>query len=567
MKQYKFSQLPYEANDFGKIQRQVDDLAEKIRSAASFEEALACTEQFDDMMRGVNMEGNLAFIRSCLDCTDEFYAEASKNEQMGAATLKTSHYYEAILNSSFLPEFEKKYGSEFRPRLEKEFRIHGAGHDLMAREQELLSAYQQKKAMLQIDFQGKTYSEGEMYGFYTNPDRQIRIDSRKAVSEAVLKQKEAFADILLELISLRSQIAEANGFDNYLEYANATYERRGYGEAEMTAFCEQVKKELVPFLKMLQEEQKKELGLETLKRYDLGVYFADGNAVPVGDASYLTEASKEMYREMSPELGRFFCAMVESESLDVTASPHKIAGMGFCADLGPKGYYPYVFGNCDGTQTDVAVFTHEIGHAWQSYLSSRETKNLILEQMALDAVEIPSKTMELFTFPYAEKFFGKDGEKFRQGHFRHAFFEIVSYCAIHEFNTWIYTHPNASFEKLTKVFREIEACYIPDLDYGELDDYNRQGADLIRDMAVYMFPRYVISYSLSEMCAMELFEKMQEDPKGAWESYEKLCASGGRRNYPDTLAQAGLKPAYAEGSVARTVAFAKKHLNCQFKKN
>lgn len=50
MKQYKFSQLPYEANDFEKIQRQVDDLAERIRSAASFEEALKCTEQFDDMM-------------------------------------------------------------------------------------------------------------------------------------------------------------------------------------------------------------------------------------------------------------------------------------------------------------------------------------------------------------------------------------------------------------------------------------------------------------------------------------------------------------------------------------
>ena len=59
---------------------------------------------------------------------------------------------------------------------------------------------------------------------------------------------------------------------------------------------------------------------------------------------------------------------------------------------------------------------------------------------------------------------------------------------------------------------------------------------------------------------MDLFARMQHDPAGAWEAYEKLCASGGSRSYPDTLAQAGLEPAYAEGSVKKVVEFAKKYL-------
>lgn len=561
MEKYKFSQLSYIPNDYDSIQKKLDEYAHCISSAASLEEVLGFINQCDEMMEEADFQATISYIRSSLDCTDEFYAKAAQKDGMGMASLKTSSYYQALLESPFLPELEKKFGTEYRPRLEKELQLNAAGHELMAREQELINQYQQKKAMLQVEFQGKMRSEGEMRVFFDDPDREVRIASRKALAKEVLSRREEFAPMLLELISIRNQIAKVNGFENYLEYANASYERRGYGEAELTAFCEQVKRDLVPFLRMIQEEQRKELGVEKLMVYDLGVRFADGNAVPAGDAAYLTEASKEMYDQLSPEFGTFFRGMVESESLDVTSSPHKVAGMGFCTGELKKGYYPYVFGNCNGTDADVAVFTHEIGHSWQANLTGQNISCPLLKNMALDAVEIPSKAMELFTYPYAEKFFGKDAEKFRQGHFRESFTYIASYCSIHEFNTWIYTHPEASFEELAAVQYEILAQYFPDTSYGELEEYVLQGADLMRNMAVYMFPRYVISYSLSEMCAMELFERMQTDPKGAWEAYEKLCASGGSRNYPDTLAQAGLKPAYAEGSVAKTVAFAKKYLN------
>ena len=180
--------------------------------------------------------------------------------------------------------------------------------------------------------------------------------------------------------------------------------------------------------------------------------------------------------------------------------------------------------------------------------------------MALDAVEIPSKTMELFTYPYAEHFFGKDADKFRKGHFRNALHEIAAYCSIHEFNTYAYTHVGASFEDLVSAMRRIEKEHDPDLDYGEMDSYNAQGSDLLRNMAVYCFPRYVISYSLSEICALEFFSRMQTDPQGAWDSYIKLCTSGGSRSYPDTLAQAGLQPAYKEGSVKKVADFAREVL-------
>lgn len=559
MKKYKFSELEYKANDFAQVQNKLNTFIDQIRSAGSLEAVLKVIYAHDALMEEVSLAYSLAYIRTSLDCTDGFYAQAVQHEGAGLAQLDSTAYYQALLESPFLPQLEEQFGPELRPRLEQAFRLNAAGHDLMAQAEVLSNRYQQKKAMLQVDFRGKTYSEGEMFALYDDPDRQTRIDARKAVSEAYLAQKQEFAPMLLELVKLRDGIAKANGFENYLEYVNASYHRRGYGEAEMAAFCQQVKRDLVPLLVDLQEEQRAALGLDKLMSYDTGLRFTDGNAVPAGDAAYLTEASKKIYDTISPAFGDFFRAMVETESLDVAASANKVAGMGFCNHFA-KDYYPYVFGNCNGTLDDVTVFTHEIGHAWQGYLAAENMKLSILGDMPLDAVEIPSKTMELFTYPYAEAFFGKDAEKFRQGHFRDALREIAAYCAIHEFNTWIYTHVGASFEELVAKELEIEKLYYPDMDRGELEVYAIQGAELIRNMAVYMFPRYVISYSLSEMCAMELFRRSQTDAADAWVSYEKLCASGGSRSYPDTLAQAGLEPAYAEGSVKRVVDFAREYL-------
>ena len=557
MEKYKFSQLTYVPNDYEAIQKKIDDLTEQVKSAASPEEIIKLIESYDVIFADCSFMASIAMDRFYINSADQSCAEAFQKETEGSAMLNSTDFFKALRETPFLPQLEAHYGSEFTPRLEKEFRLNAEGRELIAQEQSLINQYQQKKAMLKINYNGKENSESEMYVHYESPDRQARIDSRKAVAEAFLAQKEEFSSILLRLIELRDKIAKANGFHNYLEYSNARYDRRGYGEAEMTAFCEQVKTDLVPLLRELHEEQRKELGLDKLMTYDSWVMFADGNAKPAGDAAYLTEASKKMYDSLSPEFGKFFRSMVDTESFDITSSPNKVAGMGYCQSLLKRGYYPFIFGNCNGTEGDVAVFTHEMGHAWQMYLSSQQNYITLYDSMALDAVEIPSKTMELFTYPYAEHFFGKDADKFRKGNFRNALNEIAGYCSIHEFNTYAYTHVGASFEELVSVMRSIQKAYDPDIDYGELDSYNAQGSDLLRSMAVYSFPRYVISYALSEMCAMDFFSRMKTDPKAAWDSYIKLCTSGGSRSYPDTLAQAGLQPAYKEGSVKKVVDFAR----------
>jgi len=66
-----------------------------------------------------------------------------------------------------------------------------------------LYGVRQGSRYLNIPFRGKECSEGEMYVFFDDPDRPTRIEARKALSEAVLQEKEEFTEILSELIPLR----------------------------------------------------------------------------------------------------------------------------------------------------------------------------------------------------------------------------------------------------------------------------------------------------------------------------------------------------------------------------
>ena len=80
--------------------------------------------------------------------------------------------------------------------------------------------------------------------------------------------------------------------------------------------------------------------------------------------------------------------------------------------------------------------------------------------------------------------------------------------------------------------------------------------DLFPTMALYMFPRYVVSYALSIVCAQQLKAAYDADPADGWAKYHALCASGGSKLYAETLAEAGLPLPYAPGVVealARTL--------------
>ena len=545
---YKFSDLQYRETDYQSLAKMILDLMEKAKKAdspSSLEEVLKI---YDTEMGEVGYNYTLSYIHSSLDSSDSFWQEALQKESKGNAMLDTTPLLKAILENKYFSSLEEKYGPVLRDKLNKSISTGSKAQNERAEEGDLVSKYQREKAMVRINYKGKELSEGEVIPLFESPIREERIQSRKAVAKAFLEKKELFGSMLERLVSLRDTIAKENGFSNYLEYMDINYSRIGYGEKEMDAFVSEVKEYVVPVLSHIFEETRKRLGLEEMTVADISLMFVDGNAKPSGGADVLKEAAKKMYKALSPEMEAFFTGMLDSHSIDVDFSPNKVSGMGFCTDL-KKGMYPFVFGNLDGTSWDVTVFTHEVGHAWQSYASDQNLDLTLFREMPLDAVEIPSKTMELFSYPFAEEFFGKDGDKFRFAHFRNAVKEIVAYTSVHELNTWIYTHVGASFDEINEKWMEIQSSYYPNVSYGEMEEEEKKGAGLLRNMGIFMFPRYLISYVFSEMCAIDLFMEYLKDKDKALDSYNRLCRVGGSKSYPEILSAAGLEPSYKKGRV------------------
>ena len=301
---------------------------------------------------------------------------------------------------------------------------------------------------------------------------------------------------------------------------------------------------------VLTEQQRQQLGVETLLPYDRALVFPEGNAVPVA-AEELPKAAGRMYHALSPEAGHFFDEMIRHDLLDVAGSPNKISGMGFCDMLGAPCGMPFIFANCDGTGSDVTVYTHELGHGLQGYLSYRSQPLADYVGLSPDLAEVHSKTMELLTLPYAREFFGPHAPQFLTEHRYDFIKELCAFCSIHTFETWLYEHPDASLSQWAEEFDRTEKVFGRAQNNEPWQQQVLAGCDLFTNMAIYMFPRYVVSYALSIVCAQQLKAAYDADPVDGWARYHALCASGGSKLYAETLAAAGLELPYAPGVVER----------------
>lgn len=555
----KFQDVEYERQDYEAAQKEIDRFTEEVRQAGSYEQVKEIIFKQEKLFGRLATHSYIAYIRSFLDNTDEYYQKEMGYSMQGLASLETSRFARALTESPFAEDIDGEFGPRYLDNTRNEIRLNSAGTELRMKEEELIGQYQQLKAGLVFELNGKEMSEGELLVYFNDSDREIRKAARIASYEGYLKHKEKFISLLRELVELRNELAKANGFDSYLDYANLKHGRNNYGEKELNSFCNQVKKDLVAFATVYGRAQAKRLGLDKLKAHDKGIVFPEGNPKPVGDEDYMTESAGKMYHGLSREAGEFFDHMVECGLFDIKSSPNKIAGMGFCVGL-PDLEDSFIFANCNGTQNDVSVYTHEIGHAFQGYLSQKTQPLADYISPMTDVAEIPSKTMELFAYPYAGEFFGEAGDRFRFAHLQEAMDEITAYCSANEFENYLYTHPQASIEELALEMDRIAKLYDPELDNEEFAGYIRQGCAIFRNMGIYMFPKYLISYALSEMCALEFMKRMEEDREQAWKDYEALCSAGGSRGYTELLELAHLHPAYEDGSVQNSTAYAKEVL-------
>lgn len=545
----KFAELQYVRPDMEKIFTRVSGDIAVLKGAKNYEEFRNAYMDYVEADTELETSKTVAHIRNTINLLDEFY-EAEMvyfNSQMPKYEILKKEMGEVIVASPFKAEMEKEFGAILIQNMEAQKQLSDESIvDDQVKEAELVSRFMKTQAAATVEFKGEQIGNYGLLKIMQSTDRA----ERKEAFEAWAKLYEGIAPTLEEvydgLVKVRAGMAKKLGFKSFIPMGYLRRRRFDYTEKELEVFRKQVRAVVVPAAAKLYERQKESLGIDTLYYYDESIASPSGNPVPIGDKEYLVGEAQKMYRELSRESGEFFDFMMEYELFDLDSKHGKRAG-GYCTTL-PQYHAPFIFSNFNGTDADVNVLTHEAGHAFAGFTAAKYQKTPELCHSTSEINEIHSMSMELWTYPWMENFFGDKAEEYRREHLADALMKIPYMLCVDEYQHKVFENPEMTTMERRAVWSGLEKIYMPWRNYAG-NEFLESGAFWIKQQHIFLYPFYYVDYAMAQMGAFEFYTKMKEDRKAAWADYYKLCAAGGSMGYFDLLKYSGLHKVLEDGSV------------------
>ncbi|PGA71811.1 M3 family oligoendopeptidase [Bacillus pseudomycoides] len=543
-----FKNYEYTRPNTEELQEKFTVALEQFENVKTIEEQKQVIGVINEIRNDFGTMGNICYIRHSVDTTDPFYKEEQDffDEYSPIVQGYVTKYYKALMNSPFRDELEAYYGKQLFALAECNSKTYSdeVVKDLQL-ENKLSSQYTQLLAAAKIDFEGEERTLSQLGPFMQHTDRDMRKRASEAYYGFLEEHEEELDSIYDELVKVRTKIAKTLGFKNFVELGYARMYRTDYNAEMVANYRKQVLDYIVPVATELRKRQQARIGVEKLAYYDENFEYATGNPTPKGDAEWIINHGKTMYKELSKETDEFFNFMLDNELLDLVAKKGK-AGGGYCTYI--ENYKaPFIFSNFNGTSGDIDVLTHEAGHAFQVY-ESRKFEIPEYNWPTYEACEIHSMSMEFFTWPWMKLFFEEDTDKYYFSHLSSALLFLPYGVSVDEYQHYVYENPEASSEDRKAAWRNIERKYLPHRDYED-NDYLERGGFWQRQGHIYSSPFYYIDYTLAQICALQFWKRARDNRQEAWEDYVNLCQKGGSQSFLQLVEIANLTSPFTDGCV------------------
>ncbi len=556
----KFNSFTYQRPDMAAYTIEFNRLIENLKTAKDVTIQIKAIGEITKLRNKFDTAVTLVQVRHSINTEDAFYDAENDfiDETTPAYTELVDKYYRALGESPFKEELRKEYGDHifniievnlktFKPEIMEDLKLENA----------LSSKYTKLRTSAKILFEGEERNLSQMVPFYESKDREVRKAAQEAATKFFEDNEKAFDDLYHELVQVRHRIAEKLGYENFIEVGYMRLTRTDYDMNDVATYRKQVLRDIVPLATELRKRQQERLNLDELKYYDELLAFTSGNATPKGDSKWILDNGKTMYEELSKESGEFINFMMDGELLDLEAKKGK-AGGGYCTFV-PDYKSPFIFSNFNGTSGDIDVLTHEAGHAFQVY----QSRNYELPEYVwptLEACEIHSMSMEFITWPWMEKFFLEDTDKYKFNHLSEAILFIPYGVLVDEFQHFVYANPHVTPEERRAKWSELEKLYLPHRMYED-NAFLERGGYFFRQGHIFSDPFYYIDYTLAQVCAFQFFVKTREDKEKAWTDYLNLCNKGGSMPFTELVKVANLFNPFEEGSIKRVIPALKEYLD------
>lgn len=533
--------------EFDQYEKDFEEMLKGFIDAASFENQNVQFEKLNRHRLAYQASENEARILYFGDTANEEYKKQYEIfQQMEPCWLAmTGAYYRAILSATFRNQLEDNWGKQIFKiaEIRQQTFSDEVGVDIQ-KENQLVSEYQQLLGKAVILFDEKELRLSSMAPYLSSTDRLVRKEAFEAKTQYFKKHSAEFDRILDELVKIRNKIAKTLGYLSFVGLGYDRMHRTGHTPEDLVQYRKQVKVHGVPFISELKEKQRNRIGISKMKYYDERYSFPSGAPTPKGTPEEILEVYRSIFHELSPETGAFIDELMEKKNVDVESRANKMGGA-FALYQGPE-ISSFIFANFNGTSNDVRVFAHEAGHAFQFYMSRHSNMHEYI--LPYDSCEVFSFTMERFVWPWMDRFFGEDTQKYKFSNLTEAFIYMPFVSVVDEFEHFLYEFPTASTQERKQKWRELEQEYLPERDY-ESDEFLAQGTGFYEIGHLYTTPFYYMDYDLAHFAAVQLWIKQQEDPKSALDSFLNMCKQGGRLPYPELLKSAELESPFEEGSM------------------
>jgi len=412
---------------------------------------------------------------------------------------------------------------------------------------------------MMIEQDGQEYTLQQAGKFLESEDRNIRETVYKKISERRLVDKEPLNELFSKLIALRHQVALNAGFSNYRDYKFAEMGRFDYTPASCFQFHEAVKKEVVPLVNQIYQEQQQRLGLDTMRPWDTEAEPAGIEPLrPFTDGRDLLDKSIKCLDALNPFFGDCLRKMDALNHLDLDSRKGKAPG-GYNMPLAESGA-PFIFMNAASQMSDLTTMVHEGGHAIHSFLA-HGLELTGFKEYPTEMAEVASMAMELFTMDHWDVFFDNEEEMKRAK--RHQLERVITIfpwiATIDKFQHWVYENPSHTVEERKENWlRILNEFATTAIDYSGLEafrSYNWQ-----RQLHLFEVPFYYIEYGIAQLGAIGMWKQYRDNPEKALENYMKGLSLGGTKTLPELYSAAGIDFDFSPEKISELMIFVKNEL-------
>lgn len=528
-----WNDLEYEHIDPASFNEQLDQLNELAQS----DDAEAVLELFDQLYAQVihmNTMSTMSYIKYSADVTDEYWSDEDLyNDQL--LTDAADSFCEAVYNvlqgpcadalTEHVGEDAAAYYADYVPLTDRE-------SELLVQESELVDQYYEAMSAedeVEYEYNGDAWTFDMLDGIPGSALANTDYDGYMEVYYGLMKAlNDQVGPIFTQLVAIRAEIAEIEGYDSYADLAYEQSFGRDYTAEEAQQFCDAVKKEAPDYYEDL---------------YYSDLWYARDTTEPVMDAEELLDTFGQFAGELDVFTLEPLEYMISHGMYDIAAGDDRMAGA-YTISV-PELGCPFLFAGLSGTCDDLDSLSHEFGHFIYKYYYPDADPMTSMDNF--DLLEIHSTALEsLFTAYYDQIYTeGVTAAKFYV--LDQMMTMVTDGCIQDEFQRRIYDDPDMTLEEINELYASICA------EYGQ---YEPMDVDYTWVYINHTFeqPMYYISYAASCMATIQIWELAQKDFQAGvdtWKAVLEATADGS--GYMTVLPACGLKLFTEEGAVAEVL--------------